>query len=115
MDEKQTYHKNPKRKCEQATQISAAKSAYPGAVRKRIKTLTDAGTIRKTTVKVGRRRPSHNVACDKPANPTLEVSKIQAIPNVKQSTVTSEYDIVIITGMNVTEVNGALKIRRVKE
>lgn len=91
-----------------------------GAVRKRIKTLTDEGIIRKFTVKVGIAEGAQAITllATNPAYPTLEVSKkIQTIPNVETIyEVTGEYDIVaVITGMNVTEVNECIeKIRRVE-
>ena len=90
-----------------------------GAVRKRIKTLTDDGVIRKFTVKVGITEGAQAITllATTPAFPTVEVSKkIQAFPNVETIyEVTGEYDIVaVITGMNVTEVNECIeKIRRV--
>jgi DNA-binding Lrp family transcriptional regulator len=91
-----------------------------GAVRKRIKTLTDEGIIRRFTVKVGVAEGAQAITllATNPSYPTLEVSKIiQAIPNVETIyEVTGEYDIVaVITGMNVTEVNECIeKIRRVE-
>ena len=91
-----------------------------GAVRKRIKTLTDEGIIRKFTIKVGIAEGAQAITllATNPAQPTLEVSKkIQAIPNVETIyEVTGEYDIVaVITGMNVAEVNECIeKIRRVE-
>jgi DNA-binding Lrp family transcriptional regulator len=91
-----------------------------GAVRKRIKTLTDEGVIRKFTVKVGVAEGAQAITllATNPAYPTVEVSKkIQAIPNVETIyEVTGEYDIVaVITGMNVMEVNECIeKIRRVE-
>jgi Lrp/AsnC family transcriptional regulator of lysine biosynthesis len=97
------------------TQISLSE----GAVRKRIKTLTDDGVIRKFTVKVGVAEGAQAITllATNPAQPTVEVSKkIMEIPNVETIyEVTGEYDIVaVISGMNVTEVNECLeKIRRV--
>ncbi|MCW3983395.1 MAG: Lrp/AsnC family transcriptional regulator [Candidatus Bathyarchaeota archaeon] len=91
-----------------------------GAVRKRIKTLTDEGVIRKFTVKVNVAEGAQAITllATNPAYPTLEVSKkIQTLPNVETIyEVTGEYDIVaVITGMNVTEVNECIeKIRRVE-
>jgi len=91
-----------------------------GAVRKRIKTLTDEGVIRKFTVKVGITEGAQAITllATNPAYPTQEVSrKIQGIPNVETVyEVTGEYDIVaVITGMSVTEVNECIeKIRRVE-
>jgi Lrp/AsnC family transcriptional regulator of lysine biosynthesis len=97
------------------TQISLSE----GAVRKRIKTLTDEGVIRKFTVKVGVAEGAQAITllATNPSQPTVEVSKkIMEIPNVETIyEVTGEYDIVaVISGMNVTEVNECLeKIRRV--
>ncbi len=91
-----------------------------GAVRKRIKTLTDDGVIRKFTVKVGVAEGAEAVTllATNPAYPTQEVSKrIQQIPNVETIyEVSGEYDIVaVIGGMNVIEVNECIeKIRRVE-
>jgi Lrp/AsnC family transcriptional regulator of lysine biosynthesis len=91
-----------------------------GAVRKRIKTLTDEGVIRKFTVKVNVAEGAQAITllATNPAYPTLEVSKkIQTLPNVETIyEVTGEYDIVaVIAGMNVTEVNECIeKIRRVE-
>jgi DNA-binding Lrp family transcriptional regulator len=91
-----------------------------GAVRKRIKTLTDENIIRKFTVKIGLAEGAQAITllATNPAYPTQEVSKkIQATPNVETIyEVTGEYDIVaVISGMNVTEVNECIeKIRRVE-
>jgi Lrp/AsnC family transcriptional regulator of lysine biosynthesis len=91
-----------------------------GAVRKRIKTLTDQGVIRKFTVKIGMIEGAEAITLlsTNPAFPTQEVSKkIQAIPNVEMIyEVTGEYDIVaVIGGMNVAEVNECIeKIRMVE-
>jgi len=91
-----------------------------GAVRKRIKTLTDDGVIRKFTVKVGVAEGAEAVTllATNPSYPTQEVSKrIQQIPNVETIyEVSGEYDIVaVIGGMNVIEVNECIeKIRRVE-
>ncbi len=91
-----------------------------GAVRKRIKTLTDDGVIRKFTVKIGLAEGAQAITllATNPAHPTQEVSKkIQEIPNVETTyEVTGEYDIVaVISGMNVMEVNECIeKIRRVQ-
>jgi DNA-binding Lrp family transcriptional regulator len=91
-----------------------------GAVRKRIKTLTDEGVIRKFTVKIGVAEGSQAITllATNPENPTQEVSKeIQAILNVETVyEVTGEYDIVaVISGNNVVEVDECIeKIRRVK-
>ncbi len=91
-----------------------------GAVRKRIKTLTDMEVIRKFTVKIGVAEGAEAIVLlsTNPALPTLEVSKrIQQISNVETIyEVTGEYDIVaVIGGMNVVEVNECIeKIRRVE-
>jgi len=91
-----------------------------GAVRKRIKTLTDEGVIRSFTVKIGVAEGSQAITllATNPSFPTQEVSKrIQEIPNVETIyEVTGEYDIVaVISGMNVVEVNECIeKIRRVE-
>ena len=91
-----------------------------GAVRKRIKTLTDDGVIRRFTVKIGVAEGAEAITllAINPAYPTQEVSKrIQEIPNVEIIyEVTGEYDIVaVIGGMNVVEVNECIeKIRRVE-
>jgi Lrp/AsnC family transcriptional regulator of lysine biosynthesis len=95
-------------------------SLSEGAVRKRIKTLTDDGVIRKFTVNVGLAEGAQAITLleTNPSYPTVEVSKkIMEMPNVETIyEVTGEYDIVaVITGMSVTEVNDAIeKIRRVE-
>ena len=95
-------------------------SLSEGAVRKRIKTLTDEGVIKKFTVKIGVAEGAQAITLlsTTPAYPTQEVSKrIQAIPNVETIyEVTGEYDIVaVIVGMNVVEVNECIeKIRTVE-
>jgi Lrp/AsnC family transcriptional regulator, leucine-responsive regulatory protein len=100
--------------------IGAKVDLSEGAVRKRIKTLTDDGTIRKFTVKVGVAEGAQAITllATNPSHPTQEVSKkIQEIPLVETVyEVTGEYDIVaVISGMNVTEVNECIeKIRRVE-
>ena len=91
-----------------------------GAVRKRIKALTEAAVIRKFTVKVGVAEGAEAIALlsVSPSHPTQEVSRrIKEIPNVETVyEVTGEYDIVaVISGMNVVEVNDCVeKIRRVE-
>jgi DNA-binding Lrp family transcriptional regulator len=91
-----------------------------GAVRKRIKSLSEAGVIRKFTVKIGVAEGAEAIALlsVSPSFPTQEVSKrIQGIQNVETTyEVTGEYDIVaVIGGMNVVEVNECIeKIRRVE-
>ena len=89
-------------------------------MRKRIKTLTDGGVIRKFTVKISLTEGAQAITLltANPACPTQEVSrKIQAIPNVETTyEVSGEYDIVaVIGGMNMTEVNECIeKIRMVE-
>ena len=101
-------------------EIGAKVGLSEGAVRKRIKTLSDEGVIRKFTVKIGVAEGAQAITllATNPAYPTQEVSKkIQAIPNVETVyEVTGEYDIVaVISGMNVTEVNECIeKIRKLK-
>lgn len=101
-------------------EIGAKVGLSEGAVRKRIKTLTDEGVIRKFTVKIAVAEGAQAITllATNPEHPTQEVSKeIQAIVNVETVyEVTGEYDIVaVISGMNVTEVNECIeKIRRVK-
>jgi DNA-binding Lrp family transcriptional regulator len=91
-----------------------------GAVRKRIKTLSDIGVIRKFTVKIGVAEGAEAITllATNPAFPTQKVSeRIRNIPNVETTyEVTGEYDIVaVISGMNVVEVNECIeKIRRVE-
>jgi DNA-binding Lrp family transcriptional regulator len=101
-------------------EIGSQVNLSEGAVRKRIKTLSDEGVIRKFTVKVGVTEGAEAITllATNPAFPTQEVSKrIQAIPNVETIyEVTGEYDIIaVIGGMNVAEVNECIeKIRRVE-
>ena len=100
--------------------IGAKIGLSEGAVRKRIKTLTDDGVIRKFTVKIGVAEGAQAITllATSPSHPTQEVSKkIQEIPNVETIyEVTGEYDIIaVISGMNVMEVNECVeKIRRVE-
>jgi DNA-binding Lrp family transcriptional regulator len=90
-----------------------------GAVRKRIKVLSDAGVIKKFTVEVSVAEGAEAITLleTNPAAPTQEVSeKIRHIKNVETVyEVTGEYDIVaVISGMNVTEVDECIeKIRLV--
>ena len=91
-----------------------------GAVRKRIKTLSDDGVIRKFTVKVSLTEGAQAITLltASTACPTQEVSrKIQAIPNVETTyEVSGEYDIVaVIGGMNMTEVNECIERIRMVE
>ncbi len=101
-------------------EIGAKVGLSEGAVRKRIKTLTDEGIIRKFTVKIGVAEGAQAITllATNPAQPTQEVSKkIQAIPNVETTyEVSGEYDIVaVISGMNMAEVNECIeKIRMVE-
>ena len=91
-----------------------------GAVRKRIKTLTDEGTIRKFTVKIGVAEGAEAITllATNPSCPTQDVSdKIRGIAGVETLyEVTGEYDIVaVISGMSVAEVNECIeRIRRVE-
>ncbi|MCL1970247.1 MAG: Lrp/AsnC family transcriptional regulator [Candidatus Bathyarchaeota archaeon] len=91
-----------------------------GAVRKRIKTLTDEGTICKFTIKINATEGAEAITLltVEPSYPTQEVTKhIQTIPNVETIyEVTGEYDIIaVISGINVAEVNECIeKIRRVE-
>jgi DNA-binding Lrp family transcriptional regulator len=90
-----------------------------GAIRKRIKILTDEGIIRKFTVKIGIEEGTQAITllATDPSHQTQEVSKkIQEIANVETIyEVTGEYDIIaVIGGINVIEVNECIeKIRRV--
>jgi len=101
-------------------EISNQVNLSEGAVRKRIKTLTDNGSIRKFTIKIGTTQGAEAITLltANPAYPTQEVTKrIQQIPNVETIyEVTGEYDIIaVINGMNVVEVNECIeKIRRVE-
>ncbi len=91
-----------------------------GAIRKRIKTLTDTGVIRKFSVKIGTVEGAEAITllATNPSCPTQSVSdKIRGIPGVETLyEVTGEYDIVVvISGMSVAEVNECIeKIRRVE-
>ena len=101
-------------------EIGSQVNLSEGAIRKRIKTLSEEGIIRKFTVKVavGEGAQAITLLATNPAYPTQEVSKkIQETPNVETIyEVTGEYDIVaVISGLNVTEVNECIeKIRRVE-
>jgi Lrp/AsnC family leucine-responsive transcriptional regulator len=101
-------------------EIGAKVGLSEGAIRKRIKTLTDQGIIRKFTVKVAVTEGAQAITllATNPARPTQEVSKkIQAILNVETTyEVSGEYDIVaVISGTNMTEVNECIeKIRMVE-
>jgi DNA-binding Lrp family transcriptional regulator len=100
--------------------IGAKVGLSEGAIRKRIKTLTDEGVIRKFTVKISLAEGAQAITLltTSPAYPTQEVSKkIQSITNVETTyEVSGEYDIVtVINGMNMTEVNECIeKIRMVE-
>jgi DNA-binding Lrp family transcriptional regulator len=89
-----------------------------GAVRKRIKALTDSGVIRRFTVKVGLTEGAEAITLlsVSPSFPTSDVSNIlKKFPNVETVyEITGQYDIaVIISGLNITEVDECLeKIRR---
>jgi len=90
-----------------------------GAVRRRIKALVDSGVIRRFTVKIGLTEGAEAIALlsTNPSLPTSDVSKIlRKIFNVETVyEITGQYDIaVIITGLNIAEVNECIeKIRRV--
>ncbi|MFC1486470.1 AsnC family transcriptional regulator [Thermoproteota archaeon] len=89
-----------------------------GAVRKRIKALVDSRIIRRFTVKVGLTEGAEAIGLLSvdPSLPTSEVSKaLKQFSNVETVyEITGEYDIaVIISGLNITEVNECLEnIRR---
>jgi DNA-binding Lrp family transcriptional regulator len=91
-----------------------------GAVRKRIKALVDSGVIRQFTVKVGLTEGAEAITLlsVNPSLPTSEVSKIiKKMPSVETVyEITGQYDVaVIVTGLNVAEVNECVeKIRRVE-
>jgi DNA-binding Lrp family transcriptional regulator len=91
-----------------------------GAVRKRIKVLSETGIIRNFTAKVAVAEGAEAVTllAISPSLPTQEVSRrLREIPNVETIyEVTGEYDIIaVIGGMNVVEVNECIeKIRRVE-
>jgi len=91
-----------------------------GAVRKRIKTLSNSGAIKRFTVKVGLTEGAEAIALLSvdPSLPTSDVSKaLKKLSNVETVyEITGQYDIaVIISGLNITEVNECLeKIRRLK-
>ena len=101
-------------------EIGAKIALSEGAVRKRIKTLSEDGTIRKFTVKINLADGAQAITLltANTAYPTQEVSKkIQAIPNVETTyEVSGEYDIVaVIGGMNMADVNESIeKIRMVE-
>lgn len=90
-----------------------------GAVRKRVRALVDFGIIRRFTIKVGLTEGAEAITLlsIKPSLPTSEVSKmLKDFSNVETIyEVTGQYDIaVIISGLNIVEVNECLeKIRRV--
>lgn len=101
------------------SEIGAQIGLSEGAVRKRVKTLTDLGIIRKFTVEIGGAEGAEAITLlsTTPSHPTQNVSdKIREIPGVETLyEVTGEYDIVVvISGMSVAEVNECIeKIRRV--
>jgi len=100
-------------------EIGKRVSLSEGAVRKRIKALVDSGVIRQFTVKVGLTEGAEAITLlsINPSLPTSEVSKIiKKIPNVETVyEITGQYDVaVIVTGLNIAEVNECVeKIRRV--
>ncbi|MEM3665978.1 MAG: Lrp/AsnC family transcriptional regulator [Candidatus Bathyarchaeia archaeon] len=91
-----------------------------GAVRKRINALIDSGIIRRFTIKMGVTEGAEAITLLSvhPSVPTSEISKtLIKMPNVETvHEITGEYDIaVIITGMNIAEVNECIeKIRRIE-
>jgi len=91
-----------------------------GAVRKRIKSLVDSGTIRRFTVKIGLAEGAEAIALLSvdPSLPTSEVSEaLKKFINVETVyEITGQYDIAVtISGLNISEVNDCLeKIRRLK-
>jgi len=91
-----------------------------GAVRKRIRLLTESGVIRKFTAKIGVGEGAEAITllAAHPSFPTQEVSeKIRKISSVETLyEVTGEYDIIaVISGISVVEVNECIeKIRRVE-
>jgi DNA-binding Lrp family transcriptional regulator len=91
-----------------------------GAVRKRIKALSNSGAIKRFTVKVGLTEGAEAIGLLSvdPSLPTSDVSKaLKKLSNVETVyEITGQYDIaVIISGFNITEVNECLeKIRRLK-
>jgi len=91
-----------------------------GAIRKRIKSLVETGVIRRFTIKVGLTEGAEAIALLSvdPSLPTSQLSQaLKQFSNVETVyEITGEYDIaVIISGLNITEVNECLeKIRRLK-
>ena len=91
-----------------------------GAVRKRIRALVDSGAIKRFTVKVGLTEGAEAIGLLSvdPSLPTSDVSKaLKKLSNVETvNEITGQYDIaVVISGLNITEVNECLeKIRRLK-
>ena len=89
-----------------------------GAIRKRIKSLVETGVIRRFTIKVGLTEGAEAIALLSvdPSLPTSQLSQaLKQFSNVETVyEITGEYDIaVIISGLNITEVNECLeKIRR---
>jgi DNA-binding Lrp family transcriptional regulator len=91
-----------------------------GAVRKRIRDLTDAGVIKRFTVMVGLTEGSAAITlvAINPSFPTSTISDmIVSIPDVESVyEITGQYDIaVLISALNVVEVNACVEnIRRVE-
>jgi len=91
-----------------------------GAVRKRIKALSNSGAIRQFTVKVGLTEGTEAIALLSvdPSLPTSDVSKaLKKFSNVETVyEITGQYDIaVIISGLNIADVDECLeKIRQLK-
>lgn len=90
-----------------------------GAIRKRVKALTDSGVIKRFTIKVGLVGGAEAITLlsVNSAFPTSDISEVlQKIPNVETIyEITGQYDIaVIISSLNITEVNKCVeKIRQV--
>ena len=90
-----------------------------GAIRKRIRALVDSGVIRRFTVMVGLTEGAEAITLlsVSPNFPTSTVSrKLTGLPHVETVyEITGQYDIaVIISGLNITEVDECLeKIRSV--
>lgn len=101
------------------SEIGKQVSLSEGAVRNRVKALVDSGTIRRFTIKVGLTQGAEAITLlsIQPHLPTSKVSKIlKSFSNVETIyEITGQYDIaVIISGLNIVEVNECLeKIRRV--
>ncbi len=90
-----------------------------GAIRKRVKTLTDSGVIKRFTIKVGLVGGAEAITLlsVNPTFPTSDISEVlQKLPNVETIyEITGQYDIaVIISSLDITEVNKCVeKIRQI--